>query len=186
LYEDDPADPEFDTPVVVMPRPINTTLLREELGSDPVAVELLETTNQCHAFLAAALRAYERSLGAAEVADRFALDARVAEAKTFKEASVQYLKALAEQAQTFASRLDEIIGDRRVGRHGPPPRHVSELPVDTLAYLYRAGVRLQDLTQALLVIRSVEEASLEPETFRDLGEASGEFAVALRDWDPAP
>ncbi len=98
--------------------------------------------------LEAALRAYEKYLGAKEAQDAEAAAERRSEATEYARAAAAPLSSAADSLDGLNDRVAERpdLGDEVVPRR---PRRPSDLPSSTLAVVYLTGVRLNLLTRYL-------------------------------------
>lgn len=141
--------------------------------------------NQGTAEIRAMVRAYERAQGAAMRRDTRYVGPRLQEAEEFSDQASQTLSVVGAATVELADGLplsdDETTGDLTV------PRAPSELSDAALAFLYSAGVPIEQLRRALRVASSAarkERPGRPSDQIRTAGLAMSDFALLLAEWSP--
>ena len=132
---------------------------------------------------------YERAQGAsaAENPDaQNALLARLSETREYAGIAVEPVDEIADWADRFAVIFNELFPES-VMNTSDPPEDARELPEATLASLYRAGIPLRTLNNALRTTSLWARRALEPTEpqMRELASSARDFAGFLRVWTPS-
>lgn len=188
-FASDPPDFNYRTAVRPARSPASTVEMRERLKAPDWAINLATALDDAYRFADASIRAYERAQGASTAEDREAqeaLIARLSETRQYAAIAAEPVGEIADWADRFAVTFSELFPENLIRASGPP-EDVGELPEATLASLYRAGIPLTTLNNALgatsLWARRASEPT-EPQ-MRELASRSRDFAGFLRAWTPS-
>lgn len=188
-FANDPPDLNYRTAVRPARSLASTVEMREHLKAPDWAVGLTTALGDAGRYADAAIRAYERAQGAstAENPDAHnALLARLSETREYAGIAVEPVDEIADWADRFAVIFSELFPES-VMSTSDPPEDAGELPEATLASLYRAGIPLRTLNNALRTTSLWARRALEPTEpqMRELASSARDFAGFLRAWAPS-
>jgi hypothetical protein len=185
----DPPDEDYQRRGVVRRRRFDLTPL--ELNRLDVRLdggrELAESLNNEIATLAAMLRSFERAMAAAEAGADYYVNARLQEARKYATWTSSSLHLAAETLPTFADSVERVPASLdeadtpHVGRGG---RLVDLLPEETLALLYRVGVRFHEIEEWDVVTETGDVWGAWAASLRDAQPAAQALAQSLEEWSP--
>jgi hypothetical protein len=188
-FANDPPDLNYRTAVRPARSLASTVEMREHLKAPDWAIGLTTALGDAGRYADAAIRAYERAQGAsaAENPDAHnALLARLSETREYADIAVEPVGEIAAWADRFAVIFNELFPENLVST-SEPPEDAGELPEATLASLYRAGIPLKTLNNALRTTSLWAMRVLEPTEpqMRELASSARDFAGFLRAWAPS-
>jgi hypothetical protein len=141
--------------------------------------------NTASAQIQAMVRAFERAQGAAIRGEDAFAQSRSREAAGFARAGSEILRTVSPAMTVLADALPQESDNPQQLR--AVPRDPSELSTTALAFLYRAGVSISQLRQALRTcadLVGLAPVRRVPEALRPAGEAAVALSDVLADWKP--